>query len=73
MYPVCPASGEYALGAPRFDRIVISLPDSRKLSILANGASIRKTFTAVSFGESTLARPFVRKDEISHGGAIVYR
>jgi len=33
MYPVCPASGEYALGIPLFDRMAVTFPTGRRLVI----------------------------------------
>ena len=34
-YPVCPGSGEYAVGAPLFDKAVINLENGRKIRIKA--------------------------------------
>ena len=36
LYPIDPASGEYELGAPLFDRIIINRPDNRKFIIKAD-------------------------------------
>ena len=35
-YPVCPGSGEYAVGAPLFDKAVINLENGRKIRIKAS-------------------------------------
>ncbi len=38
-YPVCPGSGQYAIGTPRFPRAVIHLPNGRDVTIEADAAS----------------------------------
>jgi predicted alpha-1,2-mannosidase len=35
-YPVCPGSGEYALGIPLFDEVVLHLENGKKFTIRAN-------------------------------------
>lgn len=34
-YPVCPGSGQYAIGSPLFKRLVLNLPDGHKVEIEA--------------------------------------
>ena len=38
-YPVCPGSGQYAIGTPRFPRAVIHLPNGRDVTIEADAAA----------------------------------
>lgn len=36
-YPVCPASTQYAVGTPYFDRVTLKLENGKKVTITANG------------------------------------
>ena len=36
-YPVCPASGQYALGSPLFPKAAVSLPGGKTLTITSKG------------------------------------
>ena len=72
MYPVCPGSGEYALGAPRFDRIEVTLPGGRTLKIGADGTEARATFTRATLNGRSVA-PFVRLDDLRRGGELEFR
>ena len=69
MYPVCPGSGEYALGLPLFDRVDVSLPQGRLLAIRRQaGANTPKhTWNGVK-GE----RPFVRRQTLLGGGTLTF-
>ena len=40
-YPVCPGSGEYAVGYPLFDKAVINLENGKKVRITASGLAER--------------------------------
>lgn len=71
-YPVCPGSGEYALGAPLFDRVTITLPNEKKLVIAADGASRGKIFDSVWFGGTKLERPFVQMAQLTQGGWLSF-
>lgn len=73
MYPVCPASGEYALGAPRFDRLEVSLPSGALLRVLAIGATSKAVFASAECGGKQLDRPFVDVSTIQKGGDFVFR
>lgn len=73
LYPVCPGSGEYALGAPRFDSIDVTLPSGKTLSVRAPGAEIRRTFTSASLGGTMLPRPFVCRSDILTGCGLVFK
>lgn len=72
MYSVCPGSGEYALGAPRFDAIEVELPSGRRLSIVANGALRKARFASVRHNGTVLPRPFVSREALCDGGELVF-
>lgn len=70
-YPVNPASGEYALGSPIFERIELSLPGDRLFRIEAPGASrINKYIRAAYLNGEPLTRPFLTHEEIVSGGEL---
>jgi predicted alpha-1,2-mannosidase len=53
MYPVCPVSGEYVLGAPLFDKITVSRPGAKSVEI-----------TRDSIGGKSHDSPTVKRAEI---------
>ncbi len=71
-YPVCPASGTYALGAPRFDRIEVTLPTGKTLVVNAHGAAAGKTFAKATRGAKALDKPFVKKSDLDQGGEFTF-
>ncbi len=71
-YPVCSASGEYALGIPQFKRITVDLANSKKLEILADKIDSEKVLTNVSFNGKKLDTPFIRIKDIFNGGILVF-
>ena len=72
MYPVCPGSGEYALGAPRFDAIEVDLPSGKQLTIEADGASQKALFTSAQLNGATQKRPFAIQNELKNGGRLIF-
>ena len=69
MYPVCPASGEYALGLPLFGRVDVSLPHGRRLAIRRQaGAGTPRHSWNGKKGD----RPFVRRKELLEGGTLTF-
>lgn len=70
-YPVCPASGEYALASPSFKRAVIQLDNGRQFSIVAHGASARNIYVkAMRLNGKPLERSFIKHEDISAGGTL---
>ena len=43
-YPVCPASGQYVLGAPLFDKATVSLANGKKIEITASAPSSERCY-----------------------------
>ena len=69
MYPVCPASGEYALGLPLFGRVDVSLPRGRRLAIRRHdGAGTPFHAWNGKRGE----HPFVRRKDLLEGGTLTF-
>ena len=71
MYPVCPASGEFALGMPLFDKINVSFPDGRKLSISVGGGKPSST-PAHELNGKRETYPFVSRNVLYAGGSLEF-
>ena len=79
MYPVCPGSGEYALGAPQVTSATVTL-GGKKLTIkavLADGkpmADVDKTpyVQRVTLNGQALERNYVTRAELVKGGTLVF-
>lgn len=70
-YPVDPASGEYALSTPIFERVEIALPGGRSFVIEAPGASkVNKYIRAARLDGKPLERPFLTHEQIVRGGVL---
>ena len=71
-YPVTPASGIYALGIPRFKEAELSLPNGKKLKIIAKDLKKSSILTHVTFNGRLLKTPFVSVREIMNGGTLMF-
>ena len=69
-YPVCPGSGEYALGAPSFSKAVLHLENGRSFTILSAGKGdyVQK----VRLNGRELKRPFLKHRQIVRGGILEF-
>ena len=73
MYPVCPASGEYALGAPLFERTTVTFPDGRRLVVSAPGVTDRKRYAKrVSHNGMEHVGNFLKRDSLRDGGELAF-
>ena len=72
MYPVSPISGEYALGAPLFDRVDVKLPKGKRLVLQAKGAADHAVFATAERNGTKLERPFVRRTDLLLGGTLTW-
>jgi predicted alpha-1,2-mannosidase len=70
MYPVCPASGEFALGMPLFDKVDVTFPGGRTLSISVAGNS--SGTPGHTFNGNRETKPFVSRQHLSAGGKLVF-
>ena len=79
-YPVCPGSGEYALGAPAFSEAVLQLENGRTLRIVAENLSeqnchvrsIRLNGRLVWDASHRRGRPFLSHESLLRGGTLTY-
>lgn len=72
-YPLTPASGEYAIGIPRFEEIVLDLDNGRHLVIRAESPDRNEHLTSVSFNGRKLNRPFIKVKDVMNGGILEFR
>ena len=68
-YPVNPASGDYDLGSPIFDKVEIDLPGGRTFTVSAEGASGKAKYiqAATLNGEALTAPRFSHADMMAGG------
>lgn len=69
MYPVCPASGEYALGMPLFAKATVCLPNGKRLVVtVTKGAGE----PVVTFAGERLEHPFISYETLRSGGTLAF-
>lgn len=71
-YPLTPASGEYALGIPRFPEATLELPNGKRLTIKAKDLHKSAVLTRVFFNGRELETPFVKVRDILGGGTLEF-
>ena len=68
LYPVCPCSDEYVIGAPLFDRTVLHLEGDREFEIRRKGKG--RFVTSARLNGEPISRSYLRHDEIVSGGRL---
>jgi predicted alpha-1,2-mannosidase len=75
-YPVTPASGIYAIGAPQFPKLTLNYSYNGKpckLEIIANNLSeANKYIQRVSLDGRTIETPFITHQEIVNGNKLIF-
>lgn len=73
-YPVTPASNQYIIGTPLFERASINLEDGKKFEISAENLSdTNKYITSAKLNGKSLNRSFLNHSEIMNGGKLVFK
>ena len=73
MYPVCPASGEYALGSPLFERTVVRMPGGATLVVSAPGVSAARRYVRrVTLAGRAVDGNFVKSADLRKGGELAF-
>jgi putative alpha-1,2-mannosidase len=73
-YPVAPGSNEYVIGRPFVDKAVLNLPNGKRFTIRAEGLSAANAYVgSVMLNGKPLARTFLRHEDITAGGELVFR
>ena len=71
-YPVCPGTGEYALGAPLFPRATLSFPSGKTLVVEAPGAETNRYMAKLTLDGTELTRNYVTRRELQAGGRLAF-
>lgn len=75
-YPVTPASGIYAIGAPQYPALTINYKvgkEPKQLKIIANGLSEKNLYVqSVSLDGHPIAHPFISHQELINGSKLVF-
>ena len=71
-YPVCPGSGQYAIGSPYFDRVTLHLPDNKKFTIEAHDV-IQPYIGTMTVNGRPYDRNYLEHTELTKGGSITYK
>ena len=74
-YPVCPGSGEYALGTPYFRRATVTLPAGKTLTIegsASDGSPLEAApyIQRMTFNGQTYTHNYLRHGDLLNGGTI---
>lgn len=73
-YPVNPASADYDLGSPIFDRIELDLPNGKTFTVIAEGASQKaKYIQEASINGQPLSAPKFSHSQMMEGGELVLK
>lgn len=70
-YPVCPGSGEYVLGIPRFDRVEIYPPRGKAFTLTARGCVPQNNFVTARCRDGVpYEKCTIRHEDILRGGCL---
>ena len=70
-YPVCPASGEYVLGSPLFERATVHLENGKDVVIDAKGNSARNVYiSGMKLDGKAYTRNYITHDALMRGAKI---
>lgn len=73
-YPVTPASNQYIIGTPLFERATINLEEGKKFEIEAKDLSNENKYIAsATLNGEALKRSFLYHSEIMEGGKLVFK
>ncbi len=73
-YPVTPASNQYIIGTPLFERAIINLEDGKKFEIEAENLSEdNKYIASAKLNGKPLNSSFINHSEIMAGGKLVFK
>ena len=70
-YPVCPGSGQYAIGTPYFENMTLHLPLGKKLVVKAK--NVNEPYIGRMYYNGTVYNHnYLNHDELLKGGTIIY-
>ena len=72
-YPVCPVTGEYAIGSPLFKNVTITLAGGKKLELLADQNSTENVYVKeIKLNGSPYTKNYFPNQLLQNGGVIRY-
>ncbi|WP_423128579.1 GH92 family glycosyl hydrolase [Gaoshiqia sp. Z1-71] len=72
-YPVCPGSGEYAIGSPSVKQAVVQLAEGKTLTVKANNISDKNIYiNSVSLNGKTVDTSFILHSDLVRGGELIF-
>ncbi len=72
-YPVCPATTQYALGTPYFDRVTLKLENGKKVTITANGNAANAPYIDnMQVNGSNYTRNYIDHSTLTDGANIYF-
>lgn len=71
-YPVCPGTGEYILGTPLFDKVIVLQPNGKEFVIEREGSSVTPYVANVELNNRPHKNSFITFEEIRHGGEFKF-
>jgi len=73
MYPVCPGTPEYVLGSPLFDKVSLSLPNGKKLELIAENNSAENVYVdKLTIDGKASDKNYFNHFELLKGGKITF-
>jgi predicted alpha-1,2-mannosidase len=70
-YPVCPASGQYVLGAPLFNKLTINLENGKKIVINApNNSAANKYVSSLTYNGKTYDNNWLAHASLMQGAVL---
>lgn len=70
LYEVCPGSLEYTFTSPIFDKVSMTLPNGKELTITADNPARNGYIQSVEFNGKVIDRAFITYEELLQGGEL---
>merc|ERR1711989_221092 len=72
-YPVTPASNQYIIGSPLFEKATINLENGKRFTIITHNSSEQTPYISkVILNNKVLERTFITHDDILSGGSLEF-
>ncbi|MPQ47458.1 glycoside hydrolase family 92 protein [Marinifilum sp. N1E240] len=73
-YPVCPGSGQYAIGTPSINKAVLNLENGKTFTIKTENYSAKNTYIkSVMINGEKWNKSFINHSDIVNGGELIFK